>query len=142
MPPRREVFCWHGSTALSAVPKSPPYWPESKSPAVTSRGMGAEMSMSEKKPIPERVRDNTKICVVCGKRSYSPGGVHPQCAVRLAEAPRERELKAAKKLEAQSSPTKKPIRQTSWNKKKCPKCGLELHIRCRNCACGFRFFTG
>lgn len=33
-----------------------------------------------------------KVCPVCGKRAYSLGGVHPQCAVQQADAPRQRQL--------------------------------------------------
>jgi hypothetical protein len=97
--------------------------------------------MSQKKPIPETTQEKSKICIVCGKKSYSLGGVHPQCAVHLAEAPRERELKAEKKLEAKNNLGGKELRQPSWSKKRCPKCGLGLHIRCRNCTCGYKFFT-
>jgi hypothetical protein len=33
-----------------------------------------------------------RICPMCGKRSYSLGGIHPQCAVQQADAPRQRQL--------------------------------------------------
>lgn len=33
-----------------------------------------------------------KDCPVCGKRTYSLGGIHPQCAVQQADAPRQRQL--------------------------------------------------
>jgi hypothetical protein len=36
-----------------------------------------------------------KLCPACGKRSYSPSGVHPQCAVKMADAPRQRQLAEA-----------------------------------------------
>lgn len=39
------------------------------------------------------------VCPVCGKKSYSPAGIHPQCAVKQADAPREAQL-AVKKKEA------------------------------------------
>jgi hypothetical protein len=35
-----------------------------------------------------------KICPICGKRAYSLGGIHPQCAVRQADAPRQQQLAA------------------------------------------------
>jgi hypothetical protein len=38
-----------------------------------------------------------KPCPVCGKRSYSLTGIHPQCAVQQADAPRQRRLAAAKR---------------------------------------------
>jgi predicted RNA-binding Zn-ribbon protein involved in translation (DUF1610 family) len=73
-------------------------------------------------------------CPICGKASYSPGGVHPQCAMQQADEPRILRLRAAKVAEAK---TKKPPRQT-W-KKKCPKCGTQLHLRREVCKCGHKF---
>jgi hypothetical protein len=52
--------------------------------------------MSHKKPTPILGEHNRKICPVCGKRSYSAGGIHPQCAVQQAD-PREQQLKAKEK---------------------------------------------
>jgi hypothetical protein len=37
------------------------------------------------------------ICPVCGKKSYSAAGVHPQCSMQLADAPRQAALAAKKK---------------------------------------------
>jgi hypothetical protein len=56
--------------------------------------------MSEKKPIPIIVERNRKNCPVCGKRSYSRDGVHPQCSVTQADAPRKLRLAADKKAKA------------------------------------------
>lgn len=53
--------------------------------------------MSEKKPTPIVNEPSGKICPVCGKRSYSQGGVHPQCAMVQADAPRKMRLAAEKK---------------------------------------------
>jgi hypothetical protein len=39
------------------------------------------------------------VCPVCGKKSYSAAGVHPQCSMQLADAPRQAELAAKKKKE-------------------------------------------
>jgi hypothetical protein len=36
---------------------------------------------------------------VCGKKSYSAAGVHPQCSMQQADAPRQAELAAKKKEE-------------------------------------------
>jgi hypothetical protein len=33
-----------------------------------------------------------RICAVCGKRSYSASGIHPQCAVKQADEPRQLQL--------------------------------------------------
>jgi hypothetical protein len=56
--------------------------------------------MSEKKPTPIVVEPNSKSCPVCGKRSYSREGVHPQCAVMQADAPRKMRLAEMKKAKA------------------------------------------
>jgi hypothetical protein len=40
-----------------------------------------------------------RTCPVCGKRSYSATGIHPQCAMQQADAPRQRQLAAAKRRE-------------------------------------------
>jgi hypothetical protein len=37
------------------------------------------------------------VCPVCGKKSYSAHGIHPQCAVQQADAPRQAVLAAQKK---------------------------------------------
>jgi hypothetical protein len=57
------------------------------------------VNMSEKKPtmLPERFA--VRICPVCEKRTYSNNGVHPQCAVRQADAPRQAQLAEAKRRE-------------------------------------------
>jgi hypothetical protein len=36
-------------------------------------------------------------CPVCGEKSYSATGIHPQCAVQQADAPRQRQLADAKR---------------------------------------------
>jgi hypothetical protein len=38
-----------------------------------------------------------QICAVCGKRSYSLNGIHPQCAVKQADEPRQLKLAAEKR---------------------------------------------
>jgi predicted nucleic-acid-binding Zn-ribbon protein len=93
--------------------------------------MATRMS-SQKKPIPRIVETPTAICPVCGERSYSHGGIHPQCAVRRSDAPRQERLRAEKKSKAQ------PAQRRLWAKK-CPKCGAELHVRKKLCACGHDF---
>ena len=75
-----------------------------------------------------------KLCPICGKASYSVGGVHPQCAIEQADAPRLVQLRAARVAEPK---TKKPDRQT-W-KKRCPKCDAQVHVRREACECGHKF---
>ena len=72
-------------------------------------------------------------CPICNKRSYSPAGIHPQCAVYQADSARAEKLKADRKKEASLS---KP---STWTKKKCPKCGNEAHVRRKACDCGHKF---
>lgn len=57
--------------------------------------------MSEKKPTPQVVLQSGKVCPVCKTRTYSRGGIHPQCAVLLADTPRTEKIKAERKLEAE-----------------------------------------
>jgi hypothetical protein len=56
--------------------------------------------MSEKKPTPIVAERGGKVCPVCGKQSYSREGVHPQCAMIQADAPRTLRLAAEKKAKA------------------------------------------
>lgn len=56
--------------------------------------------MNEKKPTPVIAERGSKTCAVCGQRSYSPGGIHPQCAMALADAPRKAQLLADKRAAA------------------------------------------
>jgi hypothetical protein len=49
----------------------------------------------------------TKTCPVCGESSYSKDGIHPQCAVQLADESRKEQLHAARKAsQAQRAKTK------------------------------------
>ena len=90
--------------------------------------------MSEKKPVPIVDSGNRKTCPVCGERSYSREGIHPQCAVKLADADRTEEIKARRKRETTGTET------SAWNKKACPMCKLVLHVRQKVCQCGHVFF--
>ncbi|MFO0790876.1 MAG: hypothetical protein U0805_15570 [Pirellulales bacterium] len=74
------------------------------------------------------------LCPVCGTPSYSRGGIHPQCALQQADAPRLDKLRADRAAEPK---IKKPVRQ-SWQKK-CPECGLQSHVRLKVCNCGYKF---
>ena len=94
--------------------------------------------MSVKKPVPATAGASHKVCPVCGERSYSAAGTHPQCAERQAEAVRK-ELMEAEKAAEEKPPAKASRQQRSW-KKKCPKCDAEVHIRKKVCTCGHNFF--
>jgi hypothetical protein len=76
------------------------------------------------------------VCPICGTASYSVGGMHPQCAMQQADQPRLVRLRAAKLADTK---VEKPVRQT-W-KKKCAKCGAQLHVRREVCECGHKFGT-
>jgi hypothetical protein len=75
-----------------------------------------------------------KACPMCGKATYSAGGIHPQCAIEQADEPRLVRMRAARLAEPKA---KKPVRQ-SW-KKRCPMCNRELHLRREACECGHSF---
>jgi ribosomal protein S27AE len=97
--------------------------------------------MNHKKPTPVLGQLNRKICPVCGQRSYSASGIHPQCAVRQADASREQLLQAHRKAAAAE---KKPIERKppqTWSRKQCPQCGTQVHARRKSCDCGFEFPT-
>jgi hypothetical protein len=69
-------------------------------------------------------------CPVCGKPSYSRGGVHPQCAV--ARADKARKPKPAKPA------AKKTAERSQWSKR-CPRCDRQIPVRRYACDCGHRF---
>lgn len=59
--------------------------------------------MDSSKPAPLYVAPSLgTVCPVCGKKSYSAGGIHPQCAMQQADAPRQAFL-AAQKREKKSA---------------------------------------
>lgn len=55
-----------------------------------------------KKPEPLYRETPSKLCPVCGKRSYSLRGIHPQCAVQQADAPRQAVLAEEKREKARA----------------------------------------
>jgi hypothetical protein len=94
---------------------------------------------NNKKPTPVIQNVSNKICPICGKVSYSRDGIHPQCAIVQADAPREQQRMAKKKAEAKKKPVAKKLSPT-WNQKKCPKCDVQVSVRKKICDCGFNFF--
>ena len=93
--------------------------------------------MTYKKPTPI-LGDHGKVCPVCGTRSYSANGIHPQCAMLQADAPREERLKEERKKKVKKKVAgqneAKPVYQ-----KTCPRCRKEMHVRKKTCECGFAF---
>ncbi|MEK6270859.1 MAG: hypothetical protein N2B57_08905 [Planctomycetales bacterium] len=93
--------------------------------------------MSVKKPPPPEVAQSGKVCPVCGDRSYSPSGTHPQCAQQKAETAHSDQIIAQRKKEEESQ-EKQQSTGRSW-KKSCPKCRAEIHVRKKICPCGHAF---
>ncbi len=56
--------------------------------------------MSTKKPEPLLLATKPPICPFCGHATYSSGGIHPQCAISQADAPRQVRLQAERKAKA------------------------------------------
>jgi hypothetical protein len=73
------------------------------------------------------------LCPVCGTPAYSLGGVHPQCAIQLADQPRVTRLRETK---AKATKAKQPAVP---RQKTCPKCGLKSQIDRKVCKCGLKF---
>jgi hypothetical protein len=98
-------------------------------------------AMDNKKPIPLLLRQNKPrhVCSVCGIVSYSPGGIHPQCAQKQADAPRVEGLKSAKKAENPKDKVANSSAPNLWQKKVCPRCHTNSHARKLTCDCGHQF---
>jgi hypothetical protein len=87
-----------------------------------------------KKPEPLYRSAPQRHCPVCGHVSYSAAGIHPQCAVRQADAVRLERTKAGPKLPKPSATS--DVRP--WQKL-CPKCRGIVHVRKKTCECGHVF---
>lgn len=90
--------------------------------------------MSILKPVPIVPQVVKNLCPICGKASYSRDGIHPQCALQRADEPRNVKNRAAKKKEAKAPSSQ----QRQWSKK-CPECGVQVHVRLLECSCGHTF---
>jgi predicted RNA-binding Zn-ribbon protein involved in translation (DUF1610 family) len=88
------------------------------------------------KPVPIVPQVVRKLCPHCGKASYSRDGIHPQCALQQADARRNAMLRERRKLEPK---VEKPPRRIY--SKKCPGCGIHVHVRVITCDCGHTFAT-
>jgi hypothetical protein len=93
--------------------------------------------MNNSKAIPPTTDRGGKECPVCGKRSYSRTGIHPQCAIVQADMPRQKQLAEDRKNKAATAEKQVP-KKASW-KKKCSHCGVEVHVRLKICDCGHEF---
>ena len=91
--------------------------------------------MNHNNPTPMIQVSGRKLCPVCGKPSYSRDGIHPQCAVQQADAPRQERLRAEKKLQSKA---KQESLQRSWIRE-CPNCRAQIHVRRKVCDCGYIF---
>ncbi len=90
--------------------------------------------MSILKPVPIVTQPVKNLCPICGKASYSRDGIHPQCSLQKADEPRNQRLREARKKEVKVAAP----RQQSWSKK-CPACGVQVHVRLIECGCGHKF---
>ena len=79
---------------------------------------------------PAVITQKPPACPVCGKPSYSLGGVHPQCAVTRADKVRKAAKPVAKPKTAAMS--------GQW-KKTCPRCSRQVAARRYSCDCGHKF---
>lgn len=53
--------------------------------------------MNYKNTSPFATQPDRKSCPICGQVTYSSNGIHPQCAVTQADAPRQARLQAERK---------------------------------------------
>jgi hypothetical protein len=75
-------------------------------------------------------------CPVCGKTTYSRGGIHPQCASERADRAVRAERKAAEEKMGQDATTIQPRQQ--WTKQ-CSRCQRLVPARRAVCDCGHIF---
>lgn len=96
--------------------------------------------MHHKKPAPPLLgrAPARRICPVCGTRSYSREGIHPQCAQSQADAVRMEQVKAEQKAAPRPPKVPDPLALRAWHKR-CPRCKTELHVRKMTCDCGYEF---
>lgn len=92
------------------------------------------MNTLHKKPQPLYGVAHRVPCPVCGHVSYSPAGIHPQCAVQAADQKQLDRIKARKLKEPKSAAPK-----LARHEKQCPKCRMIHHIRKQVCDCGHSF---
>jgi hypothetical protein len=94
--------------------------------------------MSEKKPVPVTVEPRGRKCPICGKVSYSQGGIHPQCAMVQADEPRRIRLAAERQAVAKTKAETDRSKQNQFEKI-CPRCKSRVPSRRGVCECGHTF---
>lgn len=77
-------------------------------------------------------------CPVCGHVSYSSTGVHPQCSMHKADQERMQRVKRKTK----DRRTAADVAEISPWQKVCARCRVIVHVRKKECACGYKFPTG
>lgn len=93
------------------------------------------MSNANKKPVPLYAAPDRKVCPVCGHTSYSPTGIHPQCAMQVSDRIQLARINARKPVVAAVKPVPRHF------EKICPRCRVILHVRCLTCKCGYAYPT-
>jgi len=93
-----------------------------------------------RKPLPLYTPRVRKHCPVCGEISYSPAGIHPQCAMHAADAKRTKRIKRAKSAQKPRMTATDATDVKPWHRV-CAKCKAVVHIRRRVCSCGNKFST-
>lgn len=94
------------------------------------------MATVNRKPEPLFLTTPRANCPVCGKPSYSPAGVHPQCAMLAADQVHLTRIKARQQTVAAP-----PVSSLKRHEKRCPRCEMILHVRKLKCDCGHEFPT-
>lgn len=97
----------------------------------TSPAPDSKRLVKKPPPLLEAPRSRA-VCPVCGKASYSRGGVHPQCAVNKADAIQTALRKANA---ATAAPKPAPAPEQRWTKL-CTSCGRRIAARRVQCDCG------
>ncbi len=89
--------------------------------------------MTSKKPTPLVSGNKHEKCPICGERSYSRTGIHPQCSRRQFDEKRVSRIKREQAEKADLPANSKP-----WQRI-CPQCKTSQHVRMKSCECGHQF---
>jgi hypothetical protein len=87
-----------------------------------------------KKPPPLYLAPVRGKCPVCGHTSYSSTGIHPQCAMQVADRAQLQKLRERRPVETKpvvSTPGPRPFERL------CPRCKAIVHVRRIACRCGY-----